>query len=274
MNLKKVSVAAVFFYLAAFLAFSLAPKNGLSIKFFDVGQGDSIFIRVPNGKTILIDGGGNNEASSALNREMFFPFCRIDYLILTHVHADHLVGLNRIMTNCQIGEVRINDIVYRSAALDDFREIIKKNNVKTIFSGDIIRFDEVYIKILWPTQESLQNPDKNLNNTSVVLFLDYKDFEGLFLGDAELKVQEKLDLKGILPYIDNGLDVLKVAHHGSKNGLDMDLITSLKPKECVISVGAGNTYGLPDPAVTASLKDSGCKVKRTDLMGDIVIQRK
>jgi competence protein ComEC len=272
MQLRKISLVAAVFYLLSFLVLSTRTVAPIYVKFIDVGQGDAVFIRSEEGNTMLIDGGENYEVDRALNQEMFFPFCHLDYLLVTHPHLDHIGGLEKILKRCLVGTVMFNDVSTTSAALDRFRQIIKKNNVINTYSGDEFSFGRGKIKILWPSQELTHSGIKNLNNISTVVFLDYGDFEGLFLGDLQDEGQADLDLSGIRSLIDGSLDVLKVAHHGSSNGVYMPLINDLKPATCVISVGSDNKFGHPDAKSVQNLNQAGCKVLRTDYLGDIVIK--
>lgn len=272
MQLRKISFIAVTFYLLAFFALSVRTKVPIYVKFLDVGQGDAIFIRTAEGNTMLIDGGGNFEADRALNQEMFFPFCHFDYLLVTHPHADHIGGLEKILKRCSADVIMFNDVSSSSPGLDRFRQLIEKNNVINTFAGDEFSFGKGKIKILWPPRELPHSGIKNLNEVSTVVFLDYGDFEGLFLGDLQTDYQADLDLSGIKNLIDGGLEVVKIAHHGSVNGVYLPLINDLKPGRCVISVGADNKFGHPDAGSVQQLDLAGCKVLRTDLLGDIVIK--
>lgn len=272
MELKKISLITTVFYLIAFFAIYTREKAELYINFIDVGQGDAIFIRTAEGSTLLIDGGDNSEADRALNQEMFFPLCRLDHIILTHPHADHYKGLEKILKRCSVGELTFNDISSGSGALDSFRQIITDKFVKNNFLGDEISFGKGNIKILWPPRELMNSGIKNLNDVSIVVFLDYGNFEGLFLGDLQDNYQDDLDLSSIKSQIQGKLDVLKVAHHGSHNGVYIPLISELKPEKCIVSVGSDNKFGHPDAGSMRELTESGCEVLRTDLIGDIVIK--
>jgi competence protein ComEC len=271
MNLKITSLIATVFFFVSFLAAALVPKGGLYIKFMDVGQGDAIFIRTPENYTILIDGGGDFQADQTLNQEMFFPLCHLNYLVVTHPHSDHIKGLEKILKRCSVDIVMFNDVSYESATLDGFKLLLQKNKVIYGLAGDEFNVGKIKIKILWPERELLQTRVKNLNDTSMVIFLDYGKFEALFMGDLEENYQEKLNLASIKALIDGNFDVVKISHHGSYNGVYMPLIEELKPGKCVVSVGSDNTFGHPDKKSMLDLAASGCEVLRTDLLGDIVI---
>ena len=272
MQLRKISLIAAVFYLLSFLALSLRPSAPILVKVIDVGQGDSIFIRTSEGNTLLIDGGANSEADRDLNQEMFFPFCHLDYLIITHPHADHIGGLEKIFKRCSIGVVMFNDISSDSATLVRLRHLLEKNKVINTYAGDEFSFGKGNIKILWPTRELTLSVNKNLNDLSTVVFLDYGDFEGLFLGDLQDNYQSNLDLASIKGLINGPLELIKIAHHGSINGVYLPLINELRPQKCVISVGSDNKFGHPNKTSVSGLVNAGCEVLRTDFMGDIVIK--
>ena len=260
------------YFVLSFLSLILYPKKGFYLEVFDVGQGDSIFIRTENGSTMLIDGGDNYQADQKLNKEMFFPFCSLDYILVTHPHSDHIKGLEKILKRCKVGTIMFNDVSYGSDDLTVFRDLLRKNNVKKVFIGDEFVLDDVNIKILWPPRELFDSGIKNLNDVSTVVFLDFGNFEALLLGDLQNDNQSKLDLDSIKTLIEGDLDVLKVAHHGSINGTYLPLLTSLKPKNCLISVGSDNKFGHPSLQAVKTMEDAGCRVLRTDLVGDIVIK--
>jgi competence protein ComEC len=273
MKLKTISLIAAAFYLAFFLAVATYTKSGIQVRVMDVGQGDSIFIRTPDNFTMLIDGGGDYQADQELAKEMFFPFCHLDYLVVTHPHMDHIGGLEKILKRCSVGIVMFNDVSYESSTLDDFRHLIRKNKVINGLAGNEFDLGKTKIKILWPDPDITQARVKNLNDTSIVLFLDYGNFEALFMGDLEADYQNNLDLSSIKGLIDGRLEMIKIAHHGSSNGVYMPLIDELKPEKCVVSVGKDNSYGHPNRQSLLDLTGSGCQVLRTDLLGDIVITK-
>jgi len=272
MQLRKISLIATIFYLLSFLALSLRPNTPIFVKIIDVGQGDSIFVRTSEGDTLLIDGGENSEADRDLNQEMFFPSCHLDYLIITHPHSDHIGGLEKILKRCSVGVIMFNDISSDSATLVRLRQLLEKNKVINTYEGDKYSFGKGVIKILWPTRELTHSVNKNLNDLSIVVFLDYGDFEGLFLGDLQDNYQRDLDLPSIKGLINGPLEVIKIAHHGSSNGVYLSLINELKPRKCAISVGSDNKFGHPNQTSVSNLVNAGCEVLRTDFIGDIVIK--
>ncbi len=260
------------YILFSFSGLSDKRNGGLEIEIWDVGQGDSIYIETPNGKSILIDGGDNYQADFNISKKTPFYSCFIDLLILTHPHYDHIKSLNRIMQRCKIGSVMFNDVDFSTRDFDYFKGLSQKFNIENGYKGNFVEIDGVYLKILWPSENFLQRKITDINDSSIVIFLDYGEFEALFTGDATDKVLGNIDFDEIEDYIDGDFDLLKVPHHGSKYSLHRDFYSKLKPKKCVVSVGFDNRFGHPSPTVMEYFQETGCEVLRTDEVGDVKIR--
>ena len=232
-------------------------QNEFSIKILDVGEGDAIFISTPHGKHILIDGGPSYDADLILSAFSTFPFCPYDLGILTHQHADHANGFLRIEKRC---DTRINDISGPNLA-----------TAKSLETNGEINVDGVFIKLLWPNNIS-ENADlinANINNSSKVLYVKYDNFEALLLSDAENEVLARVDAEPFIRSLPKHVDLFKVSHHGSYNGMYYPLYSRLRPLNCAISVGTPNKFGHPSSDVIISLTNMGCKILRTDVLGTI-----
>ena len=225
----------------------LTPQNGVfSISFLNVGQGDSIVINIPKYGQVMIDTGPDYQANYLSARESWFPICQIKSVIITHYDSDHSGGLNRMSNYCK-----------------------KLKNYNNIKNGDTLHFGDTYLHVLNPAVEDISREE---NDDSIVILLDKGSFEALLTGDAGTAIVEEL-LPKIEAYtkdyvVNNGLDVYKVSHHGSKYNTNFDIIRRLKPTSCVIPVGKNN-FGHPSKEVISYLKDSGCRVYRTDLEGSV-----
>lgn len=239
------------------------------IKIFDVGQGDAILIKTSQGKLILIDGGPDFEVDWHLQDQLLINSCKIELIILTHPHQDHLRGLNRLLKRCRIKYVLFDNFEYGSREYQEWLENVKNLDVLNFSSGDILKIDELNLVILWPPANGYQN--KNINSTSIVILLDSGDFEALLSGDLETDVSGEIDYGLINRYLDGRLELYKAGHHGSVNGFHEALLNKLKPELCVISVGEGNRYGHPHQKVLDALNRLGCRVKRTDQDGNIEV---
>lgn len=242
---------------------------GLSFHIIDVGQGDGIFVSMNARPLILIDGGGDYTADPYMLDNTGIK-CHLPLLVLTHLHNDHYLGFRRLLERCTFDILRFNDVVLDGRAFPVFVKNSYENKVKKTFDGEQFLINGVFIKIFLAFDSAYEIP-KNLNNSSVVVFIKHGDFEGLFLGDLEADGQARLDIKKIKKLVSGRLDVLKIAHHGAINGYYPALIHALKPRFCVISVGKDNKFRHPSEEVLQGLKNSGCEVIRTDEAGSVVI---
>jgi len=251
--------------------------------FFDVGQGDAIFITTPQKKAILIDGGPGYTVSHKLNS--YFPLnnCHLEAVFLTHPHADHLEGLNRVLDNCHIKRIFYTPAVYESSLYDDFQETALKKTkngalVTPFLSGDIYKpekFGNLVFFGVWPPNHYIGKSLSNINNVSTMLFLDFGKFEALITGDAELEVLREINssfIKNEFGFLDGSLEVYKLSHHGAKNGFNAEFWNNLNPLLTVISVGAVNKFGHPHPEVLDWLENVNARYLRTDIEGNIKIR--
>lgn len=247
---------------------------GIELHFLDVGQGDAIVIYT-NQALLVIDGGPSNEI--LLPRSSAFPLfsCQISKMVLTHPHSDHINGLNRFLQRCEVQNLYFNNISYESSAYFDFLELTKVvqiGSIHDLHEGKSFKIDEITAYVLWPSEELLANSEfTSLNDSSIVLLLDYGQFEVLLTGDIDKEIQNKLSLDNYTSVIDNGIDVYKVPHHGSDGSYDKGFLLSLKPKVAVVSVGK-NSYGHPSEQFLNFFKEEKIPLLRTDELGNVVIK--
>lgn len=266
-----ILLAANFLVWSAY--FSLSPNNSLKVSFFDVGQGDSVLIETPNRGKIIIDGGPDNSVLAKIGRALSFYDRAIEILIITHPDSDHLAGAVEIARNYDIGAILINGKECATKICEEFNKIVKEKNIKVIVAsaGQKIDFgNNVKMDIFLPAKSSFVKTAEGKaedNNFSIISYLTYGEDSFLFAGDAEIK--EELDL--INTWTGLTADVLKVAHHGSKNSMNQLFLEKINPKFSVISVGAKNRYGHPHIETIEALKKIGSEILRTDLEGDIKI---
>ncbi len=244
----------------------LAKETGkLSVKVYDIGQGDSIFIQTPGGYHILVDGGPDDKVLDYLNQDLGLGDRTIDLLISTHPDADHLKGLIDTIRNFNVKTLLettkgTNTLTYK--LWND--TIAVKHLAKTdIHAGNSITLsDSVTLSFVWPTPEAEKLPATN--ETGIVFKLSYGNFDMLFTADTDIQVQ---------PYSGNigHVEVLKVPHHGSKTGLSQAFLDQIKPEIAVVSVGKNNRYGHPAANTLEMLQKEGSKVFRTDQSGTVEI---
>lgn len=278
-KIKKIKLTAlVILFFTNFLLwsayFSISPSNKLKVTFFDVGQGDSILIETPNHNKIVIDGGPDNSVLAKVGRYFSFYDRTVDILIITHPDSDHLAGAVEIMKNYDVGLIIVNGKDCASSLCGEFEKIVQQKNIKVVSAAkgqEIDLGDGVKMDILLPEKnafvESMAGKQDD-NNSSIISLLSFGADSFLFTGDAEIK--EELALIDIFP--DLKADVLKVAHHGSKNSANQLFLDKINPMYSVISVGAKNRYGHPHIETIEALKKIGSEILRTDLGGDVVMK--
>ncbi len=238
-------------------------RSPLNIHFLDVGQGDSVFIELPDEKTMLIDSAESKFGEGIAHYTEDCGYQRIDYLVATHPHADHIGGMTYIVDNMQIGSVYMPRVQTNTKTYENLLDSIYENNLKinAVKAGYMISDTEEYkIEVLAP----LDIDENNLNNCSAVIKLTYESKSFLFTGDAE--TEELNSIKG-----DVSCDVLKVGHHGSDTSVSEEFLQNSKPDYAVISVGKDNPYGHPDDSALKLLEQFGCRIYRTDTDKTIVI---
>lgn len=245
----------------------LFNPNGKTLvsHYLDVGQGDSIFIELPNNETMLIDSGENYHGASIIKYIEDCGHDKIDYLIGTHPHSDHIGSMAYIVRNFDIGSVYLPNASTNTYTYEKLLEAVKKKKlkIKNGKAGVNILSDEeksLYINILAPVDTNV----KNLNNTSIILKIEYGDTAFLYTGDAETA-----ELKTVTA--DVSADVLKVGHHGSDTSSPQTFIDAVNPKIAVISVGEDNEYGHPHAKTMKRLENSGCEIYRTDKQQTIAV---
>lgn len=265
-------------------------KEGeLRIHFLDVGQGDCSLIELPDGKTMLIDGGDGKGATekSILRYLNALKIDKLDYLVATHADTDHCGGLAEIVKNKEVKKAYlppVKEMVNTEyAAL--YAQLLKEDcDVEIATRG--VRFSvgeesNVYtLSFLYPLMEAANEEnllEKADNDCSSVLWLDYKGASALFMGDAPIETENRL-------LFDDGLDafsvygvdlksteILKVAHHGSKNSTSLEFLQYLNVKKAFISCGENNLYGHPTTEVLQRLEMVGAEIYRTDTDGTHIV---
>lgn len=272
MNGKKIRifVLALLFLSAVFVWYAIAveTKNGLEVAFLNVGQGDAIFIRAPNGNQMLIDGGPNKSVLRQLSKMIPFYDRTIDGIILTHPHLDHYGGLNEVMDNYKIGFEIDPGIKNEDAGFARFENLIKKNEIKRFYGKRGMKInlgEDLSVEILLP---SLNEKNVSPHDGMIVARLVYKNNSFLLTGDMEKNLENYL----LLFWGNLKSDVLKIAHHGSRTSTSEAFLGRVDPYFAVISAGAKNKYGHPHKEVLDRLEIFGVPLLRTDEKGLIKIK--
>jgi competence protein ComEC len=259
--------------LAWLVVFDLNKPTFLAVNFFDVGQGDAIFIETPERNQILIDGGPSPLILEKLGKEMPFYDRSIDLIILTHPEFDHLSGLNEVLKRYRVENILWTGITRDTAEYQEWLKLIsnEKANIKIAKSNQKIKWSilnpDQYLKILYPFENLEGERFKDSNNTSIVSKLVFGENSFLFTGDAYKETEREILGRGV----DIDSDILKVSHHGSKTSTSEEFLKEVSPEIAVISVGKGNSYGHPHQEVLEILAKYGIRILRTDEIGDIKI---
>lgn len=245
---------------------SVSLENGeLTVVFIDVGQGDSILVISPDKKAMLIDAGEKSEADHIEDVLREYEVEKIDVLVATHPHSDHIGGMQSIVEAHEIGMIYMPNATHTSATFKNLLNALSEKDVSTKQARSGMEIDlgaGVTCEILGPVSEEYVN----LNNYSVVIKLTYDQVSFLFTGDAEKDAEEEL----IQEYGDHlASTVLKLGHHGSSTATVGRFLTYVNPSFAVISCGLNNSYGHPHTEVLFELKAYEILTYRTDELGDI-----
>ncbi len=270
---KTVVFAAFALFFAVLVTYPFpARSSGLKVTVLDVGTGDSILVEFPGRRKMLIDAGGFPEGRFDVGEKVVSPFLwrkgikRLDRLVLTHAHPDHLGGLPAVARNFRIGEVweaqrPADSEAYGAldAALD--RRVPRR----TVGRGFVLREDAVGIEVLNPAPEESPGAPSDDNDRSLVLRLTCGGASFLFAGDIG-KEAEAAILRAVP---DVRARVLKSPHHGSDTSSSVPFLERVAPEYAVITAGEGNRYGFPRPGVLERYAAAGIRVLRTDLDGAV-----
>jgi competence protein ComEC len=257
-------------------------KGMLELTVLDVGQGDSLFVVSPGGKTLLIDGGGafggfpGHEEHNGVDpgEEAVSPylwsrgFQRLDVVALTHAHQDHLGGLTAILDNFRVARLWIGREV-SSPALARLEQLARERKIPIDHElrGKSFSWDGVDGNFLWPQIAPEEVAPTAKNNDSLVLRLRYGGRSFLLPGDAEKQVEREILSENSAQEMHS--DVLKLGHHGSKNSTMPEFLAAVQPLVGIISAGEDNPYGHPNPELLERLESAGVRILRTDRDGAV-----
>ncbi|HBA36550.1 TPA: hypothetical protein DCZ15_01595 [Candidatus Falkowbacteria bacterium] len=263
-----LTVVAILLFFIAKSAFNVVrlSTHGPEVHFFDIGQGDAALIKAPDGQTVLLDGGPDNSVLRRLGDSLPFYRRRLDFVIFSHYHDDHITGLVEVLQRYRVGKLIFAPPERESPILEALWETAAERRVEMLPVENMIRLSftpDCTLDLLNPNSLGITADD---NNSLYARFVCDKQ-SVLFTGDNSAKAEKALLVSG-WPL---SAEVLKASHHGSKTANSEEFLRAVNPNLLVISVGEDNRFGHPHPLILERAVDLGISVKRTDELGSLKI---
>lgn len=233
----------------------------LKVDFIDVGQADSILVSNKD-ETMLIDAGNNENGKDIVDFIKSKGITKINYLIGTHPHADHIGGLDDVInSDLEIANVYMPKIQTNTKTFEDVLDALKNKNLKVTApsKGDTFKIGDANCEVM---TDSILDKD-NLNLSSIVIRLEFGENSFLFMGDAETENEKTINWPKT--------NLLKVGHHGSNTSSSQNFLNQVKPEYAIIMAGKDNSYGLPKQKILDRLNKIGARIFRTDELGTITV---
>ncbi|RQW79515.1 MAG: MBL fold metallo-hydrolase [Methanothrix sp.] len=266
-NLKwLLQVALLSVLIVAISAATVSATENLTVHFLDVGQGDSELLQF-DGKNVLIDAGTSDMGPRVESYLRDHGVSSLDLLVATHPHEDHIGGLITILKDIPVKQVLDSGQTHTAPSFETYLNLIDQKGIpfETAQRGQTINLDpNLKIEVLSPPATLFSD---DLNQNSVVLKVTYNKVSFLLMGDAGIEAENSL----LSSSYNLDSDILKVGHHGSSSASSSSFLAKVKPAISIIEVGKGNDYGHPTKKTLSALQNTGSKIYRTDLDGDIVV---
>ncbi|WP_144789602.1 MBL fold metallo-hydrolase [Lysinibacillus fusiformis] len=235
----------------------------MRVHFIDVGQGDSILIESPNGKTMLIDGGVKGAGQQVVSYLLELGVNKLDQVVATHPDADHIGGLIPVLQTIPIEQFYDSGKVHTSQTFEEMLMAIDEKNIPYYVpkTGDLIEFDkDVTVKVLNANEHATDN-----NDASIVLKVVYGNVSFLLTGDAGTTLEKEMMQNDV------SATILKAGHHGSNTSSSEEFIRAVKPEVTILSYGKDNKYGHPHAEVVDRLQAIGSNIYATADLGTIMV---
>ena len=253
--------------LAALLPAPSEASNTVLFEFLDVGQGDAILVTTPEGKTILVDAGPSGKIVEKLKQRRLSA---IDLMVISHHHFDHYGGMDEVIQNFQVRNILVTNSSHSTQRFTSLLRLIQQKNIRVLnpdAQGRTLTLGSIAV-IVFPLKTTYFG---NENDNSIGLRVVHGDVSVLLTGDSEPPLL-RWWTENISSTLYRNSTVLKVPHHGSKNGLNQEWLQAVNPQVAVISAGRSNRYGHPDSSIVSMLRDAGVPLLRTDKDGTVSIE--
>ena len=276
-NLRVRKYLSLFLICTALFLISWRKTESFSITCLDVGQGDGIVVRTPEGNCFLVDGGSTNK--SGTGQYQILPYLknqgisRVDGILVSHTDKDHISGVEEILeltaqklNSVEIGCLYLPNWKTPPEEWEKLSQLAKEAgiSVKQVKEGDCLKAGKLEMQIVAPLENA---SGINVNEDGMVLQVKYGEFTGLLTGDIGEETEQKLLEMGDL----EDVDFLKVGHHGSHYSTSQQFLDKIKPEYAIISCSSTNTYGHPAPEIVERLEKAGCKVRFTMKSGAVTV---
>jgi competence protein ComEC len=255
------------------LVVAYRPDGLARVVVLDVGQGDAILVEGGRGGRMVVDGGPDPGRLLIALDERLPPWDRrIDVLVLTHPHEDHVAGLALLLQRYRVGRVYEPGTRGPGPGYDAWASVLADGGPPRgrLSTGDQLTLDSIRFRVLWPdanrVPEQPADTGTGINNVSIVLLGEVAGRRFLLVGDVEEGVDPELLARGLPP-----VDLLKVAHHGSGTASTREFLEAVRPSVAIVSAGAGNPYGHPAPGTLERLRDLAGQTYRTDTDGSVEV---
>ena len=245
------------------LVFDDPTQPYIKVHVLDVGQADAIIVELPGHRAMMIDAGTSDSFGEIKAYLDMLAIKKIDYMVGTHPHEDHIGSLRKIMGVFSIGKLYMPNV--EDAPMQEIRLDAEERDIPVCDAkAGIVLLDEedLRVEILAPNREAYED----MNDSSVVVKITYMNNRFLFAGDATMLSEKEM----LLHQADLDADVLKIAHHGADTSTGDEFLAAVSPKYAIISLEENNHYGFPDPTVSERLAKNDVKVYRTDLNGTVI----
>lgn len=267
MNCLKRTFIIILFLLIISSAVTVHSASLLSIHFIDIGDGDSTLISLPSGENILIDVGSPSSGIEVIHYLKSIGVKRINHLILTHAHDDHIGGIFGLVSEFEVLNFYDNGFSnFESNIYRDYIRVVRQDlsKYRILQADESLHFGDLRVEVINP----LLPPTGDPNSDSIVIKVVYGDIKVLLAGDLNRLGERRLLNLGI----DLTSQILKVAHHGENDSTSEDFLRSVKPEETIVSISKVDRYARPHPALLERLTKAGVKIHQTNNKGTIILE--